>query len=160
MVDAKIPSAGKCNPPYLRPCVIVIENNKVLCIRLRYRNQEYFVFPGGGLEAHETLREAAAREVREEAGFDVEIGKLVYVQDLIRERATNDRAIDFYFLGTRVGSASYPTVTDGGKNLGAHWIPLDDFKNSDFLPAAIRVRLADDYRSGFLQTIFLESVLK
>jgi 8-oxo-dGTP pyrophosphatase MutT (NUDIX family) len=43
----------------------------VLLVRRRYEPYEsYWALPGGGIEADETLEEAAVRELREETGLD------------------------------------------------------------------------------------------
>ena len=38
-----------------------------------------WTLPGGGVELHETVEEAAVREVREETGYDVELGRVLGV---------------------------------------------------------------------------------
>ena len=57
---------------YSRPSVraIIIANQKVLMVHsLKY---DYYKFPGGGIEAGESLNEALCREVREESGMMVD----------------------------------------------------------------------------------------
>lgn len=49
------------------------ENDDILTIKSSGSHE----LPGGLLENHEGLREAAAREAKEETGFDVEVGKLL-----------------------------------------------------------------------------------
>src|SRR5258706_5133810 len=44
-------------------------NDKVLIALIRDRGDHEYVLPKGGVETGETLEEAAAREIREEAGF-------------------------------------------------------------------------------------------
>ena len=46
-----------------------IENGQVLIALIRDRGDHEYVLPKGGVEPGETLEEAAAREIREEAGF-------------------------------------------------------------------------------------------
>lgn len=56
---------------FIRPSVrgIVIQGGKVLMVHsLKY---DYYKFPGGGIEAGETLEGALCREVAEESGFSV-----------------------------------------------------------------------------------------
>ena len=40
--------------------------------------QEYYTFPGGGLEEGETLEECAIREVKEEFGINVKVIRKLY----------------------------------------------------------------------------------
>lgn len=52
---------------------VVIENNKVALIKRVRAGQEYYVFPGGGIEQDESPEQAAIRETFEELGVHVAI---------------------------------------------------------------------------------------
>ena len=82
----------------VRACAILIENGKVLCVDTRYDDGEYLLFPGGGVEPGETIAEGASREMFEETGLIVELKKLVYVNDWIRDRKTDTRVLNVFFL--------------------------------------------------------------
>ena len=49
----------------------------------RDRAGDWFVFPGGGQRAGETLRECLLREVEEETSLKVEVGRLRWVREFI-----------------------------------------------------------------------------
>ncbi len=55
--------------------VLVIDGDQILLVRGHGQNQWHL--PGGAVERNETLAEAAQREVREEAGCNVEIERLL-----------------------------------------------------------------------------------
>jgi len=57
-------------------CVIV-KDGKLLLIREHMENT--WETPGGGVEAGETLEQAARREALEESGYEVKIGKVLSV---------------------------------------------------------------------------------
>lgn len=59
-----------------RAAIVLIESGKIALIR-RCRSGTYYLFPGGGLEAAESARNAAAREALEELGLQVTVGKLL-----------------------------------------------------------------------------------
>lgn len=56
---------------------IIFLEGKILLIHRKRDGKEYWVTPGGGVEEGETLEEAVKREVREEIGIDVEVGREV-----------------------------------------------------------------------------------
>jgi ADP-ribose pyrophosphatase YjhB (NUDIX family) len=70
------PSAPRANS--IVPAVSAIVTNEAGSILLILRTDNgYWSIPGGGVEPGETLKEATAREVREETGIDCEVTRLV-----------------------------------------------------------------------------------
>ena len=55
-----------------RACGIVLKDGYLLMVRHVHDNRDYWTFPGGGIEAGESILEAARREVLEETGILVE----------------------------------------------------------------------------------------
>jgi 8-oxo-dGTP diphosphatase len=86
---------------------IIIEEDRVLLVkRARPPLQAQWSIPGGALEVGELVREAAAREAREETGLIVEPGELLGVYDRV-VRDAKQRVQYHYvlidFLCQRVG---------------------------------------------------------
>lgn len=133
----------------VRPCAVLIEEEKVLCISCKYEDGEYLLFPGGGLEAGETMAEAAVREMFEETGLIVSVKKMIYVNDWIKERKTNTRVLNIFFLVKKEGGQIIQGEKDGGKVKGIKWIKLKDLPDFDFRPAHIAQNLYKDYKNGF-----------
>ena len=59
-----------------RACAIIIDRTarRVLLIHRWRDGHEYFVLPGGKVEAGETPAEASVREAREETGLEITVG--------------------------------------------------------------------------------------
>lgn len=62
-----------------RAAAIIIDQASVALIQRDRAGQRYFVFPGGQVEAGETVEDAAIREVAEELGLHVTLHGLVAV---------------------------------------------------------------------------------
>src|SRR5690606_17052775 len=70
--------------PYVGVGVVVFRGDEVLlAMRGKLPRRFTWSIPGGAQEVGETVREAAAREIREETGLEIEILGLVDVIDSI-----------------------------------------------------------------------------
>jgi ADP-ribose pyrophosphatase YjhB (NUDIX family) len=82
---------------------IIIENKKILLTKNKDDFGFFYLFPGGGQEHGEELKDAVLRECLEEIGEKVVVGNLVYVREYIgknHEFAAWDsdvHQVEFYF---------------------------------------------------------------
>jgi 8-oxo-dGTP diphosphatase len=93
---------------------VVVDEDRVLLVRQRRPTGTRWEFPGGYLEAGETLEQAAAREALEEAGVAVEIGELICTMVWERE-AQRRRNLIAYFAATpaAAGAGLSPQLEEG-----------------------------------------------
>lgn len=94
-----------------------------------------WALPGGGIDPGETPAEAVVREVFEETGQHIAIGRLLTLDsDHWIGRSTTGVLEDFHALRVLYAATcetpSEPVVHDlGGSTAGASWVPLDSWRN-------------------------------
>jgi mutator protein MutT len=88
-------------------------------------------FPGGKREAGETIEECVVREVREELGVEVSVGKLWRVI----QRAFPDRVVKLHFFMCAIESGTPRAI--GCQHF--RWILPSEFTNYDFPPADLDI---------------------
>lgn len=104
--------------------VIVEHDGRVLIVRERKHGQLWYA-PAGGLEAGESIAEAAIRETREEAGVTVEPLGIVRVDQEWQLAATGLAGWwRFVLLARPVGSLA-PKPTADEHSLEARWVEPD-----------------------------------
>tara|TARA_B110000090_G_scaffold189999_1_gene221388 strand:- start:123 stop:500 length:378 start_codon:yes stop_codon:yes gene_type:complete len=106
----------------------IIKKDNLYLVTQRNRNKHMglkWEFPGGKVEANETLKESLAREIYEELNIDIN------VYEKLAEESYKDSEINIvlhYFLCT---------IKDGVINLNEHeameWIDKTDFDKYDFV---------------------------
>jgi ADP-ribose pyrophosphatase YjhB (NUDIX family) len=81
--------------------IIQNEENKILLVRQRHDGKDIWMIPGGAIEEGESSRDAAIREVLEETGLIIRVGRLLWhAEEVSQERG--QRFVNF-FLGNIIG---------------------------------------------------------
>ena len=114
--------------------------------------QEYYTFPGGGLEENETLEQGVIREIKEEFGIDVEVVKKLYEMN---SEKFNQK--EYFFLCKYVGGEfgtgdgpeynNDPKYIDSGEYL-PEIIKESEIKNLLLLPTEIKEKFVEDLENG------------
>ena len=60
-----------------RAAAIILQNNSLALIERNRNGQIYYLFPGGQVEAGESQVETVTREVKEEIGLEISVGRLI-----------------------------------------------------------------------------------
>jgi 8-oxo-dGTP diphosphatase len=107
----------------IRVGVLICRDGEVLLVRHEKGSRSYWLVPGGGVDAGETMVAAGARELLEETGYTVEIGRLLLVCEAIDPRPGGRHIVNAVYAGT---------ILDGDLAVGmddkslreAKWQPL------------------------------------
>jgi len=89
---------------------VVLKNKKLVLIKVSDKKKPYlknkYVLPGGFVNVGETLKSAAAREVKEETGLKVKVLKMINIYDNPK-RDPRGHAISIGFLCRVIGGKLY-----------------------------------------------------
>ncbi len=81
--------------------------------------------PGGAVQVGETLREAAAREVREECGIAIRLGEMIDAVDLVHY--DEQGRVQYHYVVIDFAAAYVSGVTRAASDvLDARWVTRDE----------------------------------
>jgi 8-oxo-dGTP diphosphatase len=101
-----------CGMLRVRVAALCVHDGRVLLAKHVRGEHVAYLFPGGGVDPGEMLAHALARELREEAGADFEIGDLRYLIE-VRAPGGERHLVQFVFAATPrglLGASSDPRV--------------------------------------------------
>ena len=120
---------------------IVILERRLLVIKHRDSEGDWYSLPGGGQEPGETVTDALQRECLEELGVGVDVGPLRYIREYIganhefsREDADSHQ-VDFVFECRLLADPAHarPSSPDP-RQVGIAWLPLATLETSRLYP--------------------------
>ena len=131
---------------------LVFRDQQMLAIRRNRGGEDYYVLPGGHLEAGETIQDACVREVMEETGVTVRPFRELYKYWYIDKHDRGDGYQSFmvcdycsgephetdaeeYTMPNRITGTYHPT-----------WINVADLPHLDVRPAVLKKQLLKDLR--------------
>lgn len=130
-----------------RVAAVIIEDGRVLLSRAEW--EDFWYLPGGRVEMGETAHDSLGRELREELGVHVDIGRLVWVlENFFEFDGTAFHEIGLYF------EVSLPEATDDlcaeferadhdGRRLLFRWVPVGELESVRILPEFLVSGLRD-----------------
>ncbi|KAA8785802.1 8-oxo-dGTP diphosphatase [Paenibacillus sp. 4624] len=124
---------------------IIVQDGRLLLIRLQDQYGDAYVFPGGGQEKGEELKDAVARECLEEIGQAVQVGELLHIREYIganhefAEWDADIHQVEFYFECSLVDPKAL--VFEGSNpddhQVAVEWITLEELRNIRLYPKTI-----------------------
>ena len=116
------------------------DRDKILLVRHRKGNRQYWVLPGGRLEYGETFHECAVRELKEETGLDVDVERFLFLSEAIAP--DRNRHIVNIFLKARVVGGTMQ-LGDEPVLAGVDFVPVRELEKITLFPP-----VADEILAG------------
>lgn len=148
LLDISFKSLHRAINSSARVRAIIINDNKVLLMHRIKNNQEYWAFPGGGVEdGDKTLEDALKRECLEELGVHVLVGKLFMEKPSLAPDAMGQ--MEYFYeceiLSGEVGTGTGPEFSNRDilkyGSYEVEWLPLDNIKDKNVYPLELRDKI-------------------
>jgi 8-oxo-dGTP pyrophosphatase MutT (NUDIX family) len=128
--------------PRLKARAAVERDAHILLARHERPDDAFWCLPGGGVDPGEAPAAAAVRELREEAGVDVELDGVIWIADGLGG-ADADGLVEIVFRAAVVGGEAALRPGAGDRSLAdIRWVGIDRIP-TDFRPGALRRRIVD-----------------
>ncbi len=117
----------------IRVGVLIWRDGEVLLVRHEKGGRSYWLVPGGGVDIGETMLTAGARELVEETGYSVDMGRLLIVCEAIDPKPGGRHIVNMIYAATVRGGTLTVGVDD--KSLrDAQWHPLEALETLEMYP--------------------------
>lgn len=131
--------------PRIRVGLVVPREGNILLVCHRKEAKRYWLLPGGGLQWGEELACCGAREVKEETGLDVSVGRLLFILETI-DPAGSRHILHFIFEGTYQGGKLRCPTEEIIETV--EWSPIASLDNVKLYPP-IGTKLRNGLENGF-----------
>ena len=122
----------------MRVRAMIVDKKRILLIKRTKQENQYWVFPGGGVETFDSSPETALlRECQEELGMTVKVGQL------FETYKGNEEELFFLcdIVSGNIGKIGGPESTRDKSVSGKYepmWLPIEDIADKNILPQSIK----------------------
>ena len=128
---------------------IIRKDNKVFATQRGYGDyKDWWEFPGGKIEPGETPEAALAREIKEELDSEIEVEQ--YLTTVEHDYPEFHLSMDCYWCKVKSGKLTLL------EHEAAKWLPLDNLRQVNWLPADVKVVEAIERSQQSYQDIKIE----
>ena len=131
-----------------RVTLIIKKDNLILLVHRIKSGNEYYVFPGGGVEEGESIETAAIREAKEETSLDVKFGK-----ELLSFVSPSDNRTHHCFLITefsgdlQLGGPEIDRQSESNKYV-LEWQKIEDLEKFELYPEELKNKLIEHLKAA------------
>ena len=122
---------------------LIIKDGKMLAIKLKDEQDEWYIMPGGGQDVEEILPETVCREVAEELGLQVEVKDLVFVIEGVHGESFH--RVDLVFLCEYIGKIENAVLQSDTYQVGYDWLDIKSLNTTPLYPSKLRRQIMNLY---------------
>lgn len=123
---------------------LIIKDGKMAVIKISDAGEEWYIMPGGGQEAEETLNEAVCREVLEELGISVECKDLLFVVEGIHGESFH--RVDLVFSCEYIEEIPNAVLHLDINQSGIAWLDISTLHLQPLYPSKLRRQIMNYYQ--------------
>lgn len=131
---------------------LIIKDGKMLAIKLKDSDGEWFIMPGGGQETEELLSQAVCREVAEELGINTQCLELLFVVEGVHGEGFH--RVDLVFLCEYLGEINNAVLHSDTNQIGYEWLDIGTLNVQPLYPSKLRRQIMNYYQ-GKLYKVYL-----
>ncbi|WP_086980871.1 NUDIX domain-containing protein [Vibrio aphrogenes] len=138
----------------IRAAGIIVNQQAVLLLKVQDRSGEYWIPPGGGLEASDRhTKDCVQRECYEEAGIEVQVGDLLCVREFLETTSHRYHAEFFYSIEALKGQPHLDNLAglnDQAFIQAVEWVAIERLATLRTFPSDLLavVRLAQEKKAS------------
>lgn len=115
---------------------LIIKDGKMLAIKLKDEDGEFYIMPGGGQDSEELLSSAVCREVAEETGILTECKELLFVIEGLHGESFH--RIDMVFHCDYIGLIPDASLHGDTNQVGYDWLDVKTLNTTPLYPSKLR----------------------
>lgn len=131
---------------------LIIKDGKMLATKIDDNGDVFYIMPGGGQEAGETLEEAVKREVAEEFGYKIEPKSLEFVIEGVTGESFH--RVDLVFLCEYIEEIPNAKISIDHNQVGFDWLPIESLISAPLYPSRLKEQIMNLY-SGEETRVYL-----
>ncbi len=140
--------------PRVRVCGLLKKDNKILFVKHRKNNKEYYLLPGGGVDYGESFEIALKREYLEEVNFEITIGNMLFISEAIAP-AGDKHIVNVYFeVFYKSGELK---VAEEERLAGAEYLEVEKLEDYTIYPN-VKKEILEYVKNGQKNVLYLGNI--
>ena len=105
-----------------------------------YKNEYFYILPGGGVEFGEKTIDAVKREIKEEVNYDLKNPKLIStIEHFFEYKGISKHEVTFFYLEEVSEKSLFSNeLIDNGNHFPALWIKKSEVPNYNVVPIQVK----------------------